>query len=308
MIYKLETWDGWRYKRTPILPWVHIFFELSIQQFDQVYDLLEFPFKPTEALRQIAKDFALTFMIFQDNEDYRTAVAHVTSVEAPSVDLFEGIPSDALYSAKLEGLFTNTFARLEQLRYGNAVYQWGRHNNTFYSDPDKRALSAWYRLLARWVIQKWFDSSQLPQCESDGRNWEQILTLLQPYYHPSEEVLKPLPLSDEILEKLQCEILYHEARRIRLVNITEAFLTTPRSVWEDFALRAGNADARIPNEGRLRINLKTWQAVVNLLSSDEMLILEQWGSEHRPQPSYLPSHIDELVIPFPVPKPFGESV
>lgn len=302
--------DFWRNPhtvRTETFRWVKLFFTLSIKQFNQVYEILELPIQPTDELRQIAKDFALTYKIFMDGEEHRTALAHVLSVEAPSQDLLKGIPHDAPLVTKKDALFTNTFARLEQIGYANELYNWSRHTRDFYQHPDVEELALRCSLLRWWATEKWFSTSQSPSCEYDADLWQQTLTLLQPYNRPSKQVLPPLPLPNELLEKLQCIIFYHEAQDMRLRSITDTFLTAPTSIWENFALRAGGAGTWIPSEGYLKINLREWQMIVNMLSSDEMLTLEEWVVQNRPQPSRLPTHLQQLVIPFPVPKPLGED-
>jgi hypothetical protein len=102
--------------RSPLIPWTHIFWCLSIKQFSQVYEYLDFPFDPPESVRQIAHDYSLTWFMMRQGEDY----AHVREIlrstgETSSIDLLEGGSPNDSFVQRRNMLFTNTFAHLERV-------------------------------------------------------------------------------------------------------------------------------------------------------------------------------------------------
>src|SRR4051812_12478840 len=112
MIYKLDP----NRASSPLLYWNHVFASVSTKLFGLVYDKLDFPFSPSEVLRQIAHDYIIA----------RETLYEETVPESARIDFLEGIMPNDSYQEKCEILFANTFLSLEKEGYGEIIYQWGR--------------------------------------------------------------------------------------------------------------------------------------------------------------------------------------
>ncbi|MFN8372432.1 MAG: hypothetical protein U0694_06100 [Anaerolineae bacterium] len=85
-----------------ILYWQNIFMSLSLKQFKQVYDYLNFPFDPPENIRQIAHDFAFTLENLHAPKEFIPLLENLRqNGERASVNLLEGISQNDTYKKKL---------------------------------------------------------------------------------------------------------------------------------------------------------------------------------------------------------------
>lgn len=190
------------------------------------------------------------------------------------------------------------FLYLEQMGYAAAIYNWGKHSSDHYEYESVRQLIRWCSLLLKWAIleQDRKPISRNHKLYTD--DWNDVIAKWTPSYtrvppEPFKQMtIDLLPLSEESSLALRATILQHEAERTYLETTLEIFLDAPKSTWEDDVLRSGGSYIWMENEGRFRINLREWNAIIRMLSTDEMTILEQWGLKdtyHKlktPMPSF----------------------
>jgi hypothetical protein len=72
-------------------------------------------------------------------------------------------------------------------------------------------------------------------------------------------------------------VLHHETKILDLETTTDQIMASSKSLWEDFALGPGGGYLSFRLEGRLRINLREWNMIVDALSPDDMHILGEWA-------------------------------
>jgi hypothetical protein len=274
-------------KRSPLLPWLYIFNSLSIKQFCQVHDKLDFPFCPPEAVRQFAHDFVLTYELMNRNAEHEHALEPLLrDGETTTFNLLEGISSDTRYEEKREGLFSNSFTILEQLGYADMIYIWGKQTQDFHESANIQSLRAMCRLLRQWAVIEWLNQRISPLHELFSVDRERVVLQYAPTYTRSTfpiAPLEPLELSEESLAALQVIILDHESKQLGFRNTMDEIRNSSRSTWEDFALRAGAADVWMRLEGYFRIDLREWKTILDNLSQPEKHILEQWALLHKDQ-------------------------
>jgi hypothetical protein len=279
-------------QRYPLFPWNRIFSMLSIPQFTRVYQYLDFPFYPTEALMQIAKDYCVTDVLLFPNPEYATAIASIVEVESPLMDLLGDLSGDASYMAKKIALFENTFLRLEKAGYADTVYQWGKMNAEYYPHIQRNALNAWIHLLRDWAGQRWQLELQSVEC---GLKTDELAALFETWQVGSEG-FEPMPLPDEISNKIMCIIIRHKFMEFQLDRVMDEIWRGSKTVWEDFALRAGAAYISIGIEGRFKIRFREWRSIATVLTSNELEQLEEWtlstASQRRKEKGF--------IIPLPI--------
>ena len=69
-------------------------------------------------------------------------------------------------------------------------------------------------------------------------------------------------------------------------------MKSPKTLWEDYALRPGGVGVFFSVEGHFRINLREWNLITDMLSTKDFRILEEWTSHHIDQ-------IHGLKVPLP---------
>jgi hypothetical protein len=263
---------------------------LSIKQFRQVYNQLAFPFSPPEDLRQIAYDFSLTLEIIHRNPEYFSALNTVIespTFEATSTDLLENLPPNSSYNKQCDMLFSNTFKHLKSKGFDKAIYNWGKQTSIYYQYVDKkkfsnlRALGIWIHLLREWAVLKWIQNPSSP--EQHYSEWDVLINKYSRIYSKKNLVLNPMPLSTVSQKHLQVIILSHESSKLLLKTTMNQIMASSKSLWDDYALRAGGANVWIKAESNYQLNLKVWKEMLNLLSPNEVSALEQWGLQYKDQ-------------------------
>lgn len=278
MIYILQKTS----EPNPLLPWIYIFVSLSVDQFEKIYDMLDFPFPPRKDLRQIAKDFVIIEEINRGN----------SVPDAASTDLLQGIASTTSYVERREALFINMFEYLEKKGYAELIYDWGKHTHPFYPFRKVQVLAAWCHLLREWTVLESVRQSASFENKLYSNEWNMVVTKFAPIYSESSITLEPLLLPSATCAKLQEIVIRSEASQLRLEATMDQIILSPQSVWEDFALRHGAGNTWIRLEGHFRINLREWKSIVDVISTDEMNVLEEWIIHHKSQNS-------NLVVPMP---------
>jgi hypothetical protein len=279
-------------ERTPmLLPWYHVFQMLSIQQFCQVYDLLDFPFCPPDDLRQIAHDFVLILGVMMGDKGERTGALSWLKVllhygETVSVYLLHGTPPDAPYEEKRDALFKNTFTTLERLGYANVVYEWGKETDIYlkYANHEKylfiSSLSSWCTKLKHWdtAIRRPPKPPAPPEPKIYTDEWWELMEKRPKRFVKPE---KPLLLSDNSRKALQDIIQEFEARKTRIETTINQFMEAPKSRWEEYILKWRLGNMRMRHEGQMRINLQQWGAILDTLSPEDMNILNEWAIQYQ---------------------------
>jgi hypothetical protein len=292
MIYKLDTFPH------VIIPWRDVFFCLSIKQFSQAYDVLDFPFVPPEDLRQVAHDFAFMLEVMMRNEEYAIHLENLLrNNETAALNLLEFTTPEDSYPKRRDALFENTFSHLERLGYAEAVYHWGKQFHSYYKYAHRQKYLDFYvlrtlRLLLRfWAVEESLKQPVSTEHELYSSDWEEFIARWSPVY--ANSILVPLELSKTSRTTLQAIMLHHETKEMKLRETMDRVRASPKSLWEDYALYAGGAYLSIVLEGRFRIDLREWKLIVDALSVDEIHILEQWALQNNGR-----RHLD-LRVPFP---------
>lgn len=271
----------------PLIPWIYVFRSLSLARFQEVYDKLNFPVVPSENLRQLSKDFVIA---------YETNLGGVVS-ETASIDLLEGISPSDDYKKRRETLFNNMFLQLEQMGHAEAIYKWVRHTADYYKYRDVFQASVWCILLLKWAILEQVKQPIPKDHDLYSDDWSDLVAKCTPIYTriprpPFKQlVIETLPLSEESNLALRALIFQHEAVHLHFQNILEEILIVPEDSWEDSVLRSGGCYMWLKLEGRFRLRVQELNAIVEMLSVNEMDILKTWGIKD----SY-----HKLEIPIPV--------
>jgi hypothetical protein len=256
-----------------LIPWIYIFGGLSIPQFSQVFEDLNFPIKPTEVLRQLAHDFVI---------GYHTNLGNPIKASA-SIDLLEGVSLNDALDKRVDVLFANTFSRLEQMGYAEFIYAWGKNTADYFNHEDVQQLAAWCRLLLKWAVLEQVNNPVSPDHEAYSTEWEIVIAKWLPIYTrtPPEPFIKrtlaPLILSKEARLNLMKIVLQFEAKRERVEATLEQMLAAEKSEWEDFMLRSGGVWLWMKGEGRSQKNLAELNLIAEKLSANEIVILNEWA-------------------------------
>jgi hypothetical protein len=269
--------------RRPIIPWRYIFNSLSVPQFAQVSAELDFPVEPDENLRQIAYDFSLTYTIMMRNSDNAAALGMILQDGAkPSVNLLVDVPADAPYLARRDTVFANTFARLEQAGYAEAVYQWSLETEDFYWYEDVSALRNWSSLLLYWAVLEQVNHPVMPDSDH-AEGWDAVVAKWSPFYTQepppgfSKRVLPPLQLPTDSLTAIRSCVLTEEAKRLHLDNTLEEILSSPLPQWDKFVFRNNACAAWLGSEGSFRMGKREWHTIKAALPPEDMETLKMWA-------------------------------
>jgi hypothetical protein len=259
--------------------WSKTFSCLSTQQFGLVYDYLDFPIRPSDELRQLARDFSIAFY----------ANINRKRPELPGINLLEGVSPFDTWENRIKALFTNTFNRLENMGYAKMIYQWETLTSDYYGWSNQQSLNDFCRLIRVWTVFEWLKQPISSEHELYSSDWNRTITRLAPIYAPNENwKIVPMNISTETSTKLQIIVIQHETRHMLFSGTLNQIELSPKSDWEEFAFD------RIWTglEGNFHINLQEWKKIAATLSDDDISLLEQWALQHK-------DHYRDLKFPLP---------
>lgn len=265
MIYKLESGNGSK----PILSWVYIFGILSLEHCSWVYADLNFPFSPTNDLREISQEFVVA---------YHTVLGNPI-LDSVSTDFTTSISLKIPLQERYKILFENTFSRLDKMGYAETVYRWGKHTSDFCKYENVKSLRAWCRLLYQWAIANQINQPINYPSTFYSPDWAIVLAKWSDIW--GKMSFEDLPLNNESRLAVQSTSLNYQAMYLRFETAWENFGDLPKSKWDDFVLRSTGTFIWTLNEGRFQSDLMLWKTILNSLSSYEIQGLEQWSLLHE---------------------------
>jgi hypothetical protein len=248
----------------PLFPWQGIFSIVSLEQFGEIRELLDFPIEPTLEIQSIARGFVKTAFSFQGFDD---------RAPAGSINFFERIPTNLQYKEKQFALFDLAFSSLEELGVGRPIYDWSLDSLYFQQDNKEIIMSA-YRFLHRWIganlqfIPDGLDSNALRELLDEWRT---------PHWVSIAEHLAPMPLSKESQIKLYKIVLNCTLARKHVEEIRLALKEAAITAWDRLLYFRGlSGGAFLINEARYRLSISLWRTIRQQFSSEEVADIERW--------------------------------
>jgi hypothetical protein len=179
--------------------------------------------------------------------------------------------------------------------YAEALYRWATQTDTYckYANKDHyfdlEALNDWFRFLREWAVLEWLEQHFSAEAGQDSGDWKALIDEFVPIYtrKPTpgfpEWTLEALPIVGISRTKLQTTILNHESQKLYVQTTMDAVFESPKTAWEDYAMRPGGAYTWIKLEGCMRINFRAWKTILEILSAEERQLLGQWVLQHQEQ-------------------------
>lgn len=248
----------------PLFPWQGIFSIISLEQFGEIHEVLDFPIEPTFEIQSIARGFVKTAFSFQGFND---------AAPPGSINFSERLPSDLQYKERQFALFELTFSSLEALGVGRPIYNWSL-DSLYFQRVDKKTIISAYHFLYSWIaanhqfIPDGLDSSALRELLDEWRT---------PHWARIAENMAPMPLSKDSQIKLykivlNCTLAQEHVQAIRL-TLKETAITP----WDQLVYFHGLSDgAFLSNEARYRLSISLWRTIRQQFSSEEVADIEHW--------------------------------
>jgi hypothetical protein len=270
-------------------PWLPIFMYFSVQQFEEVYEFLDFPTTPNDELRRVAYSFALNYLLLlfnrPDSELYNALQKHLSSLvtRINPTTMLEDI-SEVAPETQLQEIFQQAFRKLDEMGVGKEIYEWSintyKYNRILHVGNIRffDSLSAWFSILRRWASIQWMRSPN-SQNKEVNKAWN---TLKESYSSTflkegaGNNDYKSLPLSESTKSYIQLEILTSSAEKLRFQNILKEMDHSSKNTWDRLAFDF----ISFYHEGEYRLNIRSLSRLVASLSSKELEILNFWASQH----------------------------
>jgi hypothetical protein len=289
-----------------IYPWVKAFMAVSISQFSQVSDKLDFPFpiKQANHIQGIAHDFAFTYAMLTKNPEHIKAIESLLeNTETSSIDVMKGLSTNASFAEKLDTLFTNTFSVLEQMGYADEIYNWCVNTLTYYKLMDNQkyqevqSLIACFRLFGNGVILDWLEKLKSDTNVQNNVKWKPLIEQYRPFLRQNppqftNNFFNDLALSEDGNTILREIVLNHETSKFQLGTTIDEIKGASESRWDEYALYNWGAVHWIRLEGQYRINQNAWAKIQSALSKDDLYQLKEWINQ---QPYYFT--VRDLPLP-----------
>lgn len=309
-----------KYKLDPNLDWGNqhyawkgLFSGLSIQRFDR-FDYLDLPIEPSETLRRICHDYALTRTLVQNISEYEKAIDRLVSKPNPDYLTYNFINADKLdvttiretsrssgeFVSVMDILFTNTFLELEKYGYAEILFDWGQQTRIYLKHNQRSSynkcevLKAVFHLLRKWAVTRWVKQAH----DSSNQEWDNIIEKYSPIYfdppNPGFDIWHPsdINLPETTKQEIMTLVLRYQAQQLWVETTVEEIESSYNDKWEQFALRAGTVGIWIEAESRHRLNLKAWKLIDGLLNLSEKSVLNDWILEHK-------EYFDDIESPLP---------
>lgn len=250
---------------------------LALPVFDDTYPMLDFPKKPTKKLKQIAWDFSIAYYkVFGDRyykEETRVALrlynspidpvdGHTNMFLADEIMLRE--PNEAT------GLMLSAIQiQLDQMGWNNSINMWLDEGRDFQSPDYPTSLLHWTTVLRRWALSETTletpSTGELDMFEQVKKRWQHVYDLSQ---------IAPLSFPSETRSKLQATIFEQEYEFLRFEQTLDDYQRGVKPALERLIF-----SARFHTEGTYRWCLRSCQTIRQLLSDQEIQILEIWASQ-----------------------------
>ena len=168
--------------------------------------------------------------------------------EQPSIQLRDASnPDDPLVM-----IWNNTFQHLQKLGYADTVYRWGKQTYRNYdgqNNPVADITTDWDGLLGRWTLD------------------------------PTYPEFIPLDLPEQIVLKLQLIVIRNYAKSLQLRLRVEEVKQLRKNTWEQYAFEVLQVGSWLSNEARFVAGVAKWKTIFELLSDEEISMLEKWGEQ-----------------------------
>jgi hypothetical protein len=248
----------------PLFPWQGIFSIISLEQFGEIHELLDFPIEPTFEIQSIARGFVKTAYRFRGFDD---------AAPAGSINFFERIPSNLQYKEKQFALFDLAFSSLEELGVGRSIYDWSI-DSSYFQRVDKEIIISAYHFLYHWIAAH----HQLVPDGIDSNVLKELLDEWQtPHWARVAENMAPMPLSKDNQIKLYKIVLNCTLAQKHVEEISLALKETAMSPWDELLYFHGlSGGAFLSNEARYRLSISLWRTIRQQFSSEEVADIERW--------------------------------
>jgi hypothetical protein len=80
--------------------------------------------------------------------------------------------------------------------------------------------------------------------------------------------------------KLQLVLVKVEAKTWRIRSLSDWVRQSTKTPYEEYALKTMGIESWMVNQANFQARLEKWHAVFDLLTEDELAILEAWGTAH----------------------------
>lgn len=247
----------------PLFPWQGIFSIISLEQFGEIHELLDFPIEPTFEIQSIARGFVKTAHRFRGFDD---------AAPAGSIDFSERIPSDLQYKERQFALFDLAFSSLEALGVGRPIYNWSLDSGIF-QQVDKEIIMSAYRFLHRWLAA----NHQFIPVKVDSALKDLLDEWQTPHWVRISENLAPMSLSKDSQIKLYKIVLDCTLAREHVQAISLTLKETAITPWDQLVYFHGLSDgAFLITEARYRLSISLWRTIRQQFTSEEVANIEQW--------------------------------
>lgn len=225
--------------------WQSLFEALSSDHFDSFSWHLGFPFNITDDIRLYAKDCAIIGSNCIGIKTPENSSIPITDLPKENVDIF------------IAQLYQKTFLKFESLNHGIPLYEWGKaqiHKKNQY-DRTIGFPSSLDGLLLKWA---------------DNDFTDMLIYFI------------PLNLPYNLIQELKMIILKHQLRisslsvKINRLEISMEHHIGSYKAWEVHLFCVRRVGTWVNNQVRLNLQIQQWQEVFNLLSNEQLIILEEW--------------------------------
>ena len=268
---------------------LYTFASLSLPRFDEVQVFLDFPFHPSQEIRQLSHDFAVSYKLFMRNPEYAHLFERL-EVEPLTYHFLERLSPSNSYKQRQYALFQMMDVELKTLNCDKAIYEWVAQTETYFKYADRPKLLERGMLngvcvfLLHWATEFWRENPLSPETEPYSYKWHDLFEdRLQVFSGAKPSQFQPFPLPAEHQRQLQTIVLNFETQKLHLRRTVEDMFNTRQTFWDDVALRAYGAKTWILIEGRMRTQIKQWETIKSTFTADEFRqikasILQQNGS------------------------------
>jgi len=270
------------YSNYQLIPWLRVFGTLGIEQFNQIYKILDFPVMPTQKNQNIAREFFMTAhkLIDDSTPDIPEFKTFFLKLSQSGLSLKE----------KQEALFQYTFSSLEEIGDASEIYAWGLNTTHFQSNEDINNFQIISVLLREWAVNEWMKQQKYPV----GNDFTEITEMLHAWRDIYENSafstlsIPIIPITYKSQERVFSVILDYELLRSKLRPFVDMLKTSLITPWDTFTFYRGTAGGSwIINEGNFRINVNEWGKIQKELSTEELISVENWMLEQKHSYSWM---------------------
>lgn len=252
----------------PIASWLDVFSIFSLTYIDYYRSKIDVNFSIQAHHRDILIEFMLKWMVILDNHEYtKESRLTIESFYAKYHNMLSE-PQD-ISTDSMNKSFQQLFTKLETMQVGFRLYQWSQNSFTLNKKNEiYLKINSNIRNIRKYLlsVEGGIDDSW-PLLLEKYRNAK----IANDIYEKTDEIFN-------YMSDIKSIVLDAEEEKLKLYRKLSEVSQLSTDKWDVFVMKIKSADLHLRQEIQYQMNLRTWNKIRELLSEQQVRLIEDFHS------------------------------